>query len=378
MRDSVEERRRRIVDVIGAHGEVRVADLATLLDVSPVTVRRDLDALGRQGAVERRHGLVSRTGGRAAQRRRADQGTVAVVVPERHAYLNEVAQAARRFLEHAGCGVELHLMPHSADPDPALLERIADDGIDGLLMAPRWQSRADEEASGDLLARLRLPTVLVERHPPAGPGMQHLDAVRSDHDHGVRLALDHLTAAGHRRILLAARRDSPTARRVTASFAQAAAEDPQVEHWHSVLSSPDASPEGETSGDDPCDAAAPSDAAGGAPQVDLSNPDWLPDLLRAEGFTAVLIHSDENALVLTQRLAFAGIRVPQDCAVIAYDDVVAGLGAVPLTAVAPPKADVGRAAAELLLQRLRTARDGEPWTPRRIELLPSLAIRAST
>jgi DNA-binding LacI/PurR family transcriptional regulator len=65
-----------------------------------------------------------------------------------------------------------------------------------------------------------------------------------------------------------------------------------------------------------------------------------------------VLHSDVDALMLVQQLADSGIRVPQDCSVVAYDDVVAAFGGTPLTAVAPPKAEVGRVAAELLVQRL--------------------------
>ncbi len=56
---------------------------------------------------------------------------------------------------------------------------------------------------------------------------------------------------------------------------------------------------------------------------------------------------------------------------VAYDDVVAALGSIPLTAVAPPKTEVGRVAAELLIRRLRGAAE----TAERVELLPELKIR---
>jgi DNA-binding LacI/PurR family transcriptional regulator len=45
--------------------------------------------------------------------------------------------------------------------------------------------------------------------------------------------------------------------------------------------------------------------------------------------------------------------------------------------VSPPKADVGHAAAELLLQRLSEA-PGSRRPGRRIELLPRLMVRGST
>jgi DNA-binding LacI/PurR family transcriptional regulator len=44
-----------------------------------------------------------------------------------------------------------------------------------------------------------------------------------------------------------------------------------------------------------------------------------------------------------------------------------------LTAVAPPKAEVGRVAAEVLLRRLAGGKG-----TRRVELLPELMIRGST
>ncbi|NEB54010.1 substrate-binding domain-containing protein, partial [Streptomyces griseus] len=68
--------------------------------------------------------------------------------------------------------------------------------------------------------------------------------------------------------------------------------------------------------------------------------------------SAVLVHNDEEAIRLVRRLAELGVRVPEDLALITYDDEVAALADTPLSAVAPPKREVGRAAAELLVERL--------------------------
>jgi DNA-binding LacI/PurR family transcriptional regulator len=68
------------------------------------------------------------------------------------------------------------------------------------------------------------------------------------------------------------------------------------------------------------------------------------------------------------------VRVPDDLALVTYDDEVAALAETPLTAVAPPKREVGRGAAELLVERLGMAGD-EPR--RHVELLPRLRVRAS-
>ena len=70
--------------------------------------------------------------------------------------------------------------------------------------------------------------------------------------------------------------------------------------------------------------------------------------------------------------------MPEDLALIAYEDEVAGLADVPLSAIAPPKRSVGELAAKLLLQRLAERRSGLSPAPRQhLELLPELRIRSS-
>ena len=50
------ERRKVIRELVRAQGVVRVADLSAQLDVSEITVRRDLEALEQEGVLERTHG----------------------------------------------------------------------------------------------------------------------------------------------------------------------------------------------------------------------------------------------------------------------------------------------------------------------------------
>ncbi|MBE1515712.1 substrate-binding domain-containing protein [Nesterenkonia halotolerans] len=376
MRESIEERRLRILDVLDQHEEVKVAHLAALLNVSMVTVRRDLETMATQGSIQRRHGMVRRAHGEfsGAPEGSASQGTVAIIAPERHSYLGAVTHGARRFLEHAGFRVVLHLTPNTANPERHAVAEMLHSGADGVLLAPRWRTLEQQDHAVAMLADLSLPTVLLERRPSRALGLRSVDSVCTDHVYGVHLALDHLTSKGHVRILLAAREDSPTARTVNSAFVALAREHPGIEHWMTVLSAPDA---GATTHPSVSGSAAPVTTKHRA-RPHHEDPNWLPDLVREQKFTAVIIHSDENALVLSQRLEAAGVRVPQDCAVVAYDDVVAGLGNIPLTAVSPPKEEVGRAGALLLSQRIRAERGGTIWTPHRVELLPDLRVRDST
>ena len=59
-------RRARIVEAVTRSGGVRVADLTRLLGVSDMTVRRDLDALARQGLVTKVHGGATTVAARSA------------------------------------------------------------------------------------------------------------------------------------------------------------------------------------------------------------------------------------------------------------------------------------------------------------------------
>ncbi|WP_225101387.1 substrate-binding domain-containing protein [Streptomyces sp. CoH27] len=363
MREPVDLRRQRILAAVQSRGAIRVSDLAAELAVSVVTVRRDVEELAREGKLRRGHG-VARPVLPEAERAAvpappsADGGPVAVVVPERHAYLYEALHGARSVFEEAGIRVVLHIAPAVPGAEQPLVERALADGARGLLIAPRWRSRTTEEADYVWLSRLDVPAVVMERRPRRGSALHAVDTVCTDHWYGVHLAVEHLTALGHRRIVLAARDDSPTARAVRAAFTEIAADHPDVDKWAVALSSPGAVP----------DRAATA-----------QTPVELPSLMAGLGATAAVLHGDVDALMLVQSLRDNGVRVPEDCSVIAYDDVVAALGSTPLTAVSPPKADVGRAAAELLLRRLDPRDPGGATAPvRRLELLPVLKIRGST
>ncbi|WP_030015444.1 MULTISPECIES: DeoR/GlpR family DNA-binding transcription regulator [Micrococcales] len=56
-----EQRRKRIVQEVEKHGAVHVQDLAEILNVSPMTVRRDLADLDDQGLLNRIHGGAEAT-----------------------------------------------------------------------------------------------------------------------------------------------------------------------------------------------------------------------------------------------------------------------------------------------------------------------------
>ena len=93
--------------------------------------------------------------------------------------------------------------------------------------------------------------------------------------------------------------------------------------------------------------------------------------------TAVFCANDLLALGVLQVVYAAGIAVPRDLAIVGYDDIeFAAAAVVPLTSVRQPAADMGRMAAELLLEE--TGPDAAGHQHQRAVLLPELVVRGSS
>lgn len=86
------------------------------------------------------------------------------------------------------------------------------------------------------------------------------------------------------------------------------------------------------------------------------------------------MHPDNEALALLRRLRAGAVKVPDDVAILAYDDEVAALADIPLSAIAPAKHEVGASAVDLLVRRL----DRPGAARHRLLVLPELRVRHST
>jgi DNA-binding LacI/PurR family transcriptional regulator len=97
----------------------------------------------------------------------------------------------------------------------------------------------------------------------------------------------------------------------------------------------------------------------------------------AERPDAVFAANDLLALGVLQAFSMLGeVRVPQDIALIGYDDIAfASAAVVPLSSIRQPSALIGSTAVELLL---REAEGGEGFVPEQVVFQPELVARAST
>ncbi|GAA3016617.1 LacI family DNA-binding transcriptional regulator [Streptomyces fulvorobeus] len=353
-----EERHQAILRRLREQGSLRVTEFAEELRVSPVTVRRDIEALAERGLIARVHGgavlqesHAQSTGPAQPARKRPEGGamTFGLIVPAADYYYPEVIKGAQEAAGDRGIRLVLGISQYSPEQERAHAAQMLADGVDGLLITP-----CGSAAAASWLAELAVPHVLVERRP--GDDISGAERVVTDHVYGARLAVRHLADAGYRRIGLMLREDSPHGALL-------------LEGYRGGLVSAGLEPPG---GDESALFRLPPPAGDAAERERLL--DALADAAGEGLLDATLIHNDHDAIVLLQRLRSRGLDVPGDIAVVAYDDEVASLADIPLTAIAPPKHAVGAAAVDLLAQRV-----ADPGRARHLlAILPELRVRASS
>ena len=98
-----------------------------------------------------------------------------------------------------------------------------------------------------------------------------------------------------------------------------------------------------------------------------------PSSMRPDAIFAV---NDLTALGLLQGLSAGGIRVPDDVAMVGYDDIEFGESSlIPLTSIRAPHEEFGFAAVDLLVNEMA---EHPSNTPRQVVFQPELVVRAST
>lgn len=342
-------------------GSLSNAAFANKLGVSAMTLRRDLLQLEQRGLIVRVHGgAMSPSVAQQQTREAARNGvvsrpvaTIGMIVPTANYYFPEVIRGASQAARELNCRLVVGATNYSPEEELRQAQRLIAGGVDALMITPHDAIRADVSPLRVLLESARIPVVLVERYVEESTAGR-LEWVRSDHVYGAEMAVRHLLDQGHRRIALAAR-PAATVASLHEGFDRAMRQlNGDGYSLRRDLSTPRA---GEN--------------------VTVAELDALLDDCLEEGVTAAVILGDADSMAFTDRVIERGLSIPEDFAVVAYDDEISALAAVPLTAVAPPKHELGHAAVRLCVDRLRQP-EGAPHTIVRMTLLPTLVVRDST
>lgn len=342
------------------HGSVQVNDLAEQLGSSPVSIRRDLNAIVDRGLARRVHGgavAVKETPATVKAPRRPrpapsapPRAVIGIIIPTHGYYFAETLEGAQAAATEEGVRLVLAVSNYDSERERRQIRSLVASGAKGLIVAPA-ATVARDPATYDLLLELAIPSVVMER---AVDDRHHrLDSVRSDHALGARMAFEHLSKAGHRAVSLISVLNTPTSSALTLGFEASRAwfDEDRVDHIEMVV----------------------RDHAQEQTLILERAVEALEQCERT-GTTGVLVHPDVAAITLAEQARERAIRVPEEFSIIAYDDEVAGMADPPLDAIAPPKRAVGRTAMTVCLQRIR--RSGDP-TPMHVTLPPRLINRGS-
>jgi len=237
----------------------------------------------------------------------------------------------------------LGVRPSADATERSLIETMLDRNLDGLIMIGPHLERDDlVEIARDV------PVVVIGWHDSGGG----FDTVNNDDRAGAAAVVDHLVAAGHRRIGFlgleesgARETNSATVRRE--SYIQAMA-------CHGL-------------------------------EAAIVDSRWSPDSMRERDLaaewlarpdrpTAIFAWTDKVAIAVLAAADQLGLRVPDDLAVVGYDNSwVAGLLQISLTSVDQDAVTLGRTATDLLIDRINGRRnERHAVTP------PQLVVRRST
>jgi DNA-binding LacI/PurR family transcriptional regulator len=305
--------------------------------VAPVTRQRVLDAIAELGFVRNDS---------ARQLRAGRSRTVAIVVLDvSNPFFTDVVRGAEGVVEAAGGMVVVC----NSGEDPARerrhLDLLEEQRVRGVLVTPVNDGR---QPRLERFVERGIPVVLVDR----GAGSANQCSVAVDDVLGGGMAAAHLAERGHRRIAFVG---GPLSLRQVADRLEGAA---------AALAERDVAPPRVIE----------------TPHLSVSTgrgaTDEIAALPAGDRPTAIFCANDLLALGVLQGLTARGLRVPEDVAVIGYDDIeFAAAAAVPLSSVRQPREELGRTAAQLLLEETG---DGRRHQHRHVVFQPELVVRQSS
>ncbi|GJG87519.1 LacI family transcriptional regulator [Gemmatimonadetes bacterium T265] len=329
---------------------VGLKDVALRAGVSVSTVSRVLTGSPLVNAetrerVQRAMDALEYRPSRVARRLRGDRGEASliglIVSDIRNPFFAEIARGVERVAQAHGHMVFVGNSDEDEAVERRYLEMMRAERVDGIILP----ASSDNASNVVELARGGLPVVCVDRRLPRAT----LDTVVADNFDGAYDAVSHLLQIGHRRIgFVGGRAQLSTTHERRAGYLRALAD-------------------AGIAVDDGLVRAGDSRQAGGRQGarelLELPQPP-----------TALLVGNNLMTLGALEAIYALGLRIPDDVAVVGYDDMPWAVAFnPPLTAVRQPGQELGRRAAELLLARI--ADPSRSTTT--ITLKPELIVRQS-
>ncbi len=336
MTSESKKRNRVTLQDVAREAGVSRATASLVIRKSPLVGK---DTRARVEQVLERLGYVYNLG--AARMRAERSHTVGVIIPNlNNPFFADMLAGIELALDTANMVVVLANSRDSRDKQETIIRRMREHGVDGLILCP---AAGTDRTLPERAREWGLPLVQALRAVSETSG----DYAGSDYLGGMKAAVRHLAALGHRRIafLTGGNAHSAYAERLAgfkAGMAEAGLRDDLVV------------------------------------SISLTQPDAI-DAARAlvtmaDGPTAAICFNDVVGLGLSSGLSDLGVEVGRDFSIVGFDNVPeASLARPKLTSVATHPAEIGETAARLLLDRL----DSPDRAARRIINLTELIVRQS-
>lgn len=326
-----------------------INDVAKRAGVSPVTVSRVLNGAPNVNAATRERvnrviaelGYVPNILARSLRSRRTR--SLALILPDiTNPFWPTVARGVEDAAQQGGYTVLLCNSDENAEKQARYLEVVVSQQVDGVIIAP-----CDSDSSHLALLRERsIATVVIDRRIDDWD----VDTVRGDSIGGAHALVRHLIDLGHKRIaMLTGPENTSTSQDRVAGYEAA------LSHA-GILVDADLVRYGEFR--------------------ESSGHEMMRDLLGGHpDITAVFAANNAIALGALEAIGERGLKVPQDVALVCFDDLSPTSQVFPfLTVAEQPAYQIGFEAAQLLLNALATR---APRAPRHIMLPSRLIIRHS-
>ncbi|MFI9007585.1 LacI family DNA-binding transcriptional regulator [Actinosynnema sp. NPDC053489] len=325
---------------VATRAKVSVGTVSNVLNrpevVAPATRDRVMGAIEELGFVRNDAARQLRSG--------TPRAIGLVVLDVGNPFFTDVARGVEDTASEAGHAVILCNSDESPRREARHVELLAEQRVHGVLITP-----VDADLAAVRRLRDRGMSVVLLDHPTTDPD---LCAVAVDDRAGGELAVTHLLAEGYERIVMV---NGPArihqARQRHEGAVDAVRKAGRDEGVLEELRVP-----------------ALNVASGQRAAEQL--------LARATRPDAVFCANDLLALGVLQVLVRAGVRVPEDVAIVGYDDIdFAAAAAVPLTSVRQPRQLIGRTAAELVIAETMTP---DEHRHRHVLFAPELVVRESS
>lgn len=323
---------------------IRIRDVATMAGVSPATVSRVLnnattvDAAYRERVVAAIDALGYRPNRLAQNLRRQKAEMIGVVVADiENPHFTATVRALEDLAYHIGYRVLLCNTDGQAEKQRSYLEMLAAERVLGVVLSP---SNPDGDEIRELLD-LGIALIAFDR-PVTDP---RADAVVADNRSAGVTATKLLINAGHKRIGFLSNPELATIRQRLAGY---------EDTMRAV--------------------GLPSYSVPGYSRIEEGAVATIQLLENGEGATAVIAGNNFMGLGALEALHAHKVRVPEEVALVAFDDPIwAAVVQPPLTVLAQPVQQMAACMVELLQERLH----GHRREPRRVVLDFELRVRKS-